>query len=70
MCFSEFRNVPKDSIVVGNGSNELIYLISRLIPQGKKCVIVEPTFSEYDSVRNSSSILQTKYLLKPENDFR
>ena len=69
-CFSEFRNVPKESIVVGNGSNELIHLIPRLIPQGKKCVVVEPAFSEYDSALNASSILHTKYFLKPENDFR
>ncbi len=69
-CFAKFKNIPKASIVVGNGSNELIHTIPRLLPQGKKCVIVEPTFSEYDSAIRSANIPITQYLLKPENNFK
>ncbi len=69
-CFAEFRDIPKTSIVAGNGSNELIHLIPRFLPKGKKCVIVEPTFSEYDSAIKSAKIPLNQYLLKSENNFK
>ena len=69
-CFAKYRDIPKSSILAGNGSNELIHLIPRFLPQEKKCVIVEPTFSEYDSAILSAKIPRTQYLLKPENNFK
>lgn len=36
-----------DSILIGNGGAELITLLARML-SGKKVVIVEPTFSEYE----------------------
>lgn len=69
-CFAKFRDIPKSSIVAGNGSNELIHLVPRFLPQEKKCVIVEPTFSEYNSAIQSAKIPQIQYLLKSENNFQ
>jgi L-threonine-O-3-phosphate decarboxylase len=69
-CFAKFRGIPKSSILAGNGSNELIHLIPRFLSREKKCVIVEPTFSEYDSAIQSAKIPHTQYLLKPENNFK
>lgn len=69
-CFAKFRDIPKSSILAGNGSNELIHLIPRFLPNEQKCVIVEPTFSEYDSAVLSAKIFKSQYLLKPENNFK
>ena len=38
-----------DSILIGNGGADLITLLGRMLA-GKKIVIVEPTFSEYEAV--------------------
>ncbi|NPV91085.1 MAG: threonine-phosphate decarboxylase [Firmicutes bacterium] len=38
--------VPVESIIVGNGGSELIYLLARVI-KPKKALILHPTFSEY-----------------------
>jgi threonine-phosphate decarboxylase len=40
------HNVDPDQIAVGNGSNELIYAITRAF-QPKRVAIVEPTYTEY-----------------------
>jgi histidinol-phosphate aminotransferase len=41
-------NVDEDSILIGNGSNELLQLlIAVALPPGAKILIVEPTFSIY-----------------------
>lgn len=41
-----FHGIDVGSIVVANGSTELIYLLPRLLP-GKRGLIVAPAFSEY-----------------------
>lgn len=43
---SQFLSVPKDNLVLGNGSNELIYALARVL-QPKRLVLPAPTFSEY-----------------------
>lgn len=41
------EKISVDSIMIGNGGAELITLVGRMLT-GKKVVIVEPTFSEYE----------------------
>lgn len=41
------EQIPVDSILIGNGGAELIALTARMF-SGKKVVIIEPTFSEYE----------------------
>jgi threonine-phosphate decarboxylase len=43
----ETIDVPSDSIICGNGSTELIYLVPRVL-QPAKVVIPEPSFCEYE----------------------
>lgn len=43
---SKFHHIPKESIIPGNGSTELIYLVPRAF-KPKRALIVIPTFSEY-----------------------
>lgn len=44
---SSKENLPKESILLGNGGAELITLVGRLF-SGKSVLIVQPTFSEYE----------------------
>lgn len=44
---AEKEGVSVDSILIGNGGAELITLIARML-KGKRVLIVEPTFSEYE----------------------
>lgn len=44
---SKSEQTPSDTILIGNGGAELITLLARML-SGKKVVIVEPTFSEYE----------------------
>jgi threonine-phosphate decarboxylase len=44
---SKLEQTLSDSILIGNGGAELITLVARMLA-GKKVVIVEPTFSEYE----------------------
>jgi threonine-phosphate decarboxylase len=44
---SESEQIPNDSILIGNGGAELITIVARYLT-GKKVLVVEPTFSEYE----------------------
>ena len=42
--------VPADTILVGNGSTELIHLLARAcLRPGERCLIFQPTFGEYQA---------------------
>jgi threonine-phosphate decarboxylase len=45
---STYHRLPADTIIAGNGSTELIYLLPQVIKM-KKVLLVVPTFSEYES---------------------
>jgi threonine-phosphate decarboxylase len=45
---AKLEQVSSDSILIGNGGAELITLLARMLT-GKKVVIVEPAFSEYET---------------------
>ncbi|MFA4828118.1 MAG: threonine-phosphate decarboxylase CobD [Thermodesulfovibrionales bacterium] len=67
---SKHYHINVDSILCGNGSTELIYLIPRAL-KPEKVLIPQPTFSEYErACRTASYKLQvTSYKLKQENNF-
>ncbi|WP_066253576.1 threonine-phosphate decarboxylase CobD [Neobacillus drentensis] len=51
---SKSEQVPNESIFIGNGGAELITLVARMLA-GKKVVIVEPTFTEYEEACRANS---------------
>lgn len=67
---SKHYRINIDSILCGNGSTELIYLVARALKPGK-VLIPQPTFSEYErACRTASYKLQvTSFKLKQENNF-
>jgi threonine-phosphate decarboxylase len=46
-ALSAYHGVPRESIVVGNGSTEFMYLLPTVF-RPKKALIVSPAFSEYE----------------------
>jgi threonine-phosphate decarboxylase len=44
---SKKEGVRSDSLLIGNGGSELITLIARML-EGKRVLLVQPTFSEYE----------------------
>jgi len=49
---SRYHGIPAHSILAGNGSTELIFLLPRVL-RPKRVLLVVPTFSEYEtSIRN------------------
>lgn len=68
-CIGRHYGVSADSVICGNGSTELIYLIPRVL-KPKKVLITAPTFSEYEKAckSNQPSAVSCQ-LLKAENNF-
>ena len=42
------HGVEEENIILGNGSIELIYAITEILPRGFNAVIPVPSFSEYE----------------------
>lgn len=64
-----YHRIDPESILCGNGSTELIYLIARAL-KPEKVLLPAPTFSEYERACIISNELQvTSYELKKENNF-
>ncbi|MBI4688884.1 MAG: threonine-phosphate decarboxylase [Nitrospirae bacterium] len=64
-----YYGIKPDTILCGNGSTELIYLIPRVL-KPKKVLIPVPTFSEYErACKTSNGLRVTSYELKKANDF-
>ncbi|MEK7850538.1 MAG: threonine-phosphate decarboxylase CobD [Deltaproteobacteria bacterium] len=66
---SEFHGIPRECIIAGNGSTELIYLVPRVF-RPKRALVVIPTFSEY---KNSLELVGCKtdtFLLAETDGFR
>lgn len=66
---AQYHGINPEMILCGNGSTELIYLITRAL-KPVKVLIPAPTFSEYERACRTSYELQvTSYELKRENNF-
>lgn len=64
------EGVDRNSIVCGNGSTELIYLIARALRPGR-ILIPAPTFSEYERASRTTgrAVRIIRHTLKAEDDF-
>lgn len=68
-AIGQYCKVPPSSVVVGNGSTELIsLLIEQRCP--KKTLILGPTYSEYARELSFSDSIQEYYHLNPDDGFR
>jgi threonine-phosphate decarboxylase len=65
---AEHIGAHPDSILCGNGSTELIYLIIRALSP-KKVLIPAPTFSEYERAARCQGLRAEYFHLKEENTF-
>ena len=66
---AKHHKINPESIICGNGSTELIYLIARAL-RPERVLIPAPTFSEYErACRMSSKLKVTSYELREENNF-
>jgi threonine-phosphate decarboxylase len=66
---AQHHNIAPETILCGNGSTELIYLIPRALKPGRT-LIPAPTFSEYERACRTNYELQIKnYELRKENNF-
>lgn len=66
---AQYHRINPEMILCGNGSTELIYLITRAL-KPKSVLIPAPTFSEYErACRTSYELRVTSYELKRENNF-
>lgn len=66
---SSYLGIKNDSIIIGNGASEIIFLIFDLL-RPKKVLIPAPSFSEYAKATESFGI-ETEYLeLKEAENFR
>ncbi|MDR3598308.1 threonine-phosphate decarboxylase CobD [Clostridium sp.] len=68
-AISEFENIDKESIILGNGAAEVLFNIVRGI-NPKKTLILAPTFSEYEEATKAVGGKIIYYKLKEENAFR
>lgn len=66
---AKHHKINPESIICGNGSTELIYLVARAL-RPERVLIPAPTFSEYERACEISCKLRVEsYQLKQENDF-
>lgn len=67
---AEYHDIDPETIICGNGSTELIYLIPRALKSGM-ALIPAPTFSEYErACRLSAELRVESYELTEENSFK
>lgn len=67
-AISEFENVDKESIILGNGAAEVLFNIVRGI-NPRNALILAPTFSEYEEAVSVVNGEITYYELREENNF-
>ncbi len=66
---AKYHNIKPESIICGNGSTELIYLVAKAL-RPKRTLMPAPTFSEYErACRMSYEVRVMSYKLKKENNF-
>ena len=63
-----FLSVPEERLLLGNGANELIHLLS-LWRRPRRVLVPAPSFSEYERAAMLSGALVERYLLPPGEPF-
>lgn len=70
-ALAERLDVSSQSILVGNGSSQLIHLVVRLfVHQGQRPVVLAPTFSEFERAAELVGAHPYPWLARPERSFR
>jgi len=67
-ALSKYLDIPRDNILLGNGSSELIYLLATGL-RPTKTLIVSPTFSEYEKAIAAQKGKIEHFFLKEQEDF-
>ena len=69
---AEFYNIKKTNLVVGNGANQLIHLLPKLlINEQDKVLLLSPLFSEYEkALINHNKELKINFCSVVESDFQ
>ena len=68
-CIAQHWGVDQRSVLCGNGSNELIHLIARVM-KPKRVLLIDPTFSEYEKAcRGSHKTVFKRLKLRRKDDF-
>lgn len=63
-----FHDIHPESVICGNGSTELIYLVPRAL-RPKKVLIPAPTFSEYERACRAAGRVEIHHYLLREKNF-
>lgn len=68
IAISEFEDVPKDSIVCGNGASEIVYSYCAAV-KSETAIEIAPTFSEYEEGITLFGGKMKKYICREESGF-
>lgn len=68
-AISEYTGVGVESIVVANGTTELLYLLTRVIP-AKRVLIPVPSYIDYVKASKLAELPVTTFELSEKDDFR
>jgi histidinol-phosphate aminotransferase len=67
---AHYFNVKKENILIGNGSNEMIFTImAAIVEKGKKVIIPQPTFTVYDLIASNLNAEIKNILLNEDFSF-
>ncbi|TCK98629.1 L-threonine O-3-phosphate decarboxylase [Natranaerovirga hydrolytica] len=66
---SEYYNMPKSHIILGNGAIELIYLYARAL-KPNKVIVISPTFNEYERAFYTVGSKVYHYVLEKNEQFQ
>ena len=66
---SEATGIPKEWVLVTNGSTEMIYLLPHLLQEGQEIAILDPCFSEYEKAFRAFNIQPHSIILEADNGF-
>jgi len=69
---SQFRGVPKQNILTGGGSSDLIFtFFPKMLEKGDKVLILDPMYGEYQHIlENVIGVNVIRFKLEKEDDFR
>jgi len=68
-ALADYHHLSPTNLVIANGSTELIYQIPAML-QGRKALIISPSFSEYLRALDQHGWESHHFLLSPENNFQ
>jgi histidinol-phosphate aminotransferase len=67
---AKYYKVKKENILIGNGSNEMIFtILAATLEKGKKIIIPEPTFTVYKLIASNLNATIKSILLNPDFTF-